>query len=128
MPDTGSFGVSDPSVVGGNQALPQDCKESMPRTPAWEVVVGGLVYLGVSRRCPLGFQCPISFHPVMEKVQPGLARPTQPPVSRVSAPQVSPASGQLGMCFHLQSIAALRCSGSPLEHCMGLAWPWATCC
>ena len=51
-------------VVQGNQALPWDCEESIPRTHTWEIVVWQVVY-----SCRRLSPCPLSLFPVMKNRQ-----------------------------------------------------------
>ena len=55
------------SVASGNQALPWDHEEHIPRTQDSQEIV---LWQGVlNGNLSLGFQIPISLHPVMEKGQ-----------------------------------------------------------
>lgn len=72
------------ALVGGNQALPWDHRDSMPRTHAWEVRVGqdGVLVWKAAPRFPRP-HLPVPHHGKSPAVS--SARPKQEPVSRVSA-------------------------------------------
>ena len=55
--------IDNGGAVGGNEALPHDCKESISRTHAQESVGWQDTFFMWKYCDPLGFQCPISVFP-----------------------------------------------------------------